>query len=424
MTTGLPRRLVLWAGAALACAALLAAAGYLLAARALRAQVLETLGPAAQVDAVLLRLGHVVIEGLKVPAPAGWPAPVALSARRVVLVPELRTLLSDRPRIARIELEDAYLSVLRTGDGRLRVLPGVLDAAPAPGGRAGGVAPGVGAGGVAPAPGTGAARSPASPASGRPPVTGQPPAATPADGPATTGAPSPGRPLWIGRIELRGGALDYFDGSVARTPHRIRIDGLDATLADLALPSLAGRSTLRLSGTVRAAPGRPAARDGRLAVDGWIAVAARDAKIVASLRNVDLVALQPYLIRSADTGVRDGTLDLDLDASVAAARLSAPGSMTLSGLELAPGGSFAGLPREAVLALLKDRQGRIRVDFVLQGRLDDPRFSISEDLAVRAAASIAASLGISLEGLVRGVGGAGRKGADAAVDVIRGLLGR
>jgi hypothetical protein len=426
---GTPRRLALGLVAVLACGLLLGLVGHRLAAQAIRAEVVAALGPQSEVDAVLLRAGHVVLEGLRVKAPAGWPAPLALSARRVVVVPELRTLLSAHPRIARVELEDTYLSVLRTGDGRLRVLPGVLDRPAAPRAGARGAAAPPAARAVPPpaAPGAAGPASAAAPASAAPATAGSAGGGDRAD--SRTPAPPPeatagrGR-VSIGRIELRGGSLDHFDGSVRRTPHRIRIDALDATLTAVELPALDGRSTLRLTGRVKAAPRVPAARDGTLSIDGWLVVASRDSTLSARLRDVDLVALQPYLARAADTTVRAGTLDLDLDAAVAGGRLRAPGTLTLAGLSLASGGGFMGLPREAVLGLLEDRQGRIRIDFVLEGRLDDPRFSISEDLAVRAAAAVAESLGISLEGLVRGAGGVGRKGTDAALDAIRGLLGR
>ena len=59
------------------------------------------------------------------------------------------------------------------------------------------------------------------------------------------------------------------------------------------------------------------------------------------------------------------------------------------------------------------REGRIEVDFVLEGRLDDPRFSLNDTLALRMAASLAERLGVSLGGVVEGVGG-----------MIKGLFGR
>jgi hypothetical protein len=226
-------------------------------------------------------------------------------------------------------------------------------------------------------------------------------------------------------VVLRGGTLEFFDASVRRPPHRLRVEAVSAELDDLVLPALDARVRIRLAGTVRPAAGRDAARDGRVSIEGWAVPATRDSRLDARLRGIDLVALQPYLLKAADAGVRAGTLDLDLASTVARDRLRAPGRLVLTGLELAPSsGSFLGLPREAVLALLKDRAGRIELDFVLEGRLDDPRFSLSEDLAIRVAAGLADALGVGLGDLVRGLGGAGQRAIDAATGAIRGLLGR
>ncbi len=303
----------------------------------------------------------------------------------MVVVPELSTLLGGRVRIASVTVDDAYLSVLRAGDGRVRLLPRLLKDTPA---------------GEAATPGASAGAA----------------ASRPAARPTTT---------TIGRIVLRGGTLEFFDASVRRPPHRLRVEAVSAELDELALPALDGRTRLRLEGTVKAAAGRGAAHDGRVAIEGWAVPATRDSQLKARLRGIDLVALQPYLLKAADGGVRAGALDLDLTSTVERDRLRAPGRLTLTGLELAPAsGSFLGLPREAVLALLKGRAGRIELDFVLEGRLDDPRFSLSEDLAVRVAAGLAEALGVGLGDLVRGVGGAGQRAIDAAAGAIRGLLGR
>ena len=92
-------------------------------------------------------------------------------------------------------------------------------------------------------------------------------------------------------------------------------------------------------------------------------------------------------------------------------RVHAPGTVTLTGLELA-GSSFAGLPRQAVIAAMS-RDGRIQVDFTLEGRLDDPKFSLNETIAMKLAGGLAESLGVSIGGVVEGLGG-----------MVKGLLGR
>ena len=126
-----------------------------------------------------------------------------------------------------------------------------------------------------------------------------------------------------------------------------------------------------------------------------------------------MIALQPYLLKFGERAVRHGTLDLSMDANVANRQVRAPGQLTITGLEFGDGegGTFAGVERRAVLAALK-RDGRIALKFTLEGRTDDPKFSLDENLAVRVAAGLGEAVGVSVKGVVEGVG-----------SVIKGLLG-
>jgi hypothetical protein len=151
--------------------------------------------------------------------------------------------------------------------------------------------------------------------------------------------------------------------------------------------------------------------DGRLELGGEINALTRDARLTLQLRGVDLVTLQPYLTTVAEGGVKRGTLDLDLAPTVKHQQLRAPGRLTLTGLELGAGG-LAGVPRQAVLGFMAEND-RIELDFTLEGRLDDPAFSLNETLSIRVASALAKKLGVNVGGVVEGVGG-----------LIRGLFGR
>ena len=97
-------------------------------------------------------------------------------------------------------------------------------------------------------------------------------------------------------------------------------------------------------------------------------------------------------------------------------QLCAPGEVVLTGLQLASGPGlvdrFAGMSHQAVLSG-RARKGRIEMKFTLDGRLDDPSFSINDSLAKRFASRLAESLGVSMSGVVEGVG-----------NMVKGLFGR
>jgi hypothetical protein len=110
---------------------------------------------------------------------------------------------------------------------------------------------------------------------------------------------------------------------------------------------------------------------------------------------------------------------------VSKGRLRAPGKLTISGLELAPAegafGTFMGMPREAVVASLKDKHNEIAVNFVLEGDVNNPQFSLNETLTTRLASSMAESLGVSLGGVAKGVGALGQSGVEAAGKAAKGV---
>ena len=359
------KRLAIIGVVAIAILAAAAAVALHVAAKALKTQVEQALGPESEVGEIVVRISSIEIRNIRIAAPKGWPAQDALRAERVVVRPDLLGLFSARIHVPTILIDKAYVSVVRGRDGKVRLLPSLL----------------------------------------------QKPA--PAESQSTPPEVS------IGTIELRNGELEFFDASVRQPAHKTRLEQLHARVEDLRIPSLSSRTAIQIDGMVKGVQ-----RTGKLSIVGWTELAAKNSEIATKLQGVDLVALQPYLIKASETGVRKGSLDLRLKSTVRNNRLHAPGTVTLSGLELAPAsgpfGTFMGVPRQAVIAALKNRKDQISVEFTLEGNLDDPKFSLNESFALRVGAAVAETLGISIEGLTRGVGSA----AEGIGGVVKKLFGK
>jgi hypothetical protein len=136
------------------------------------------------------------------------------------------------------------------------------------------------------------------------------------------------------------------------------------------------------------------------------------------MKNVELVSLQPYLVKKGDARVNQGTLDLNLKSEVRNNQLHGIGNMVFKNLEFAPSQSyldrFMGLPRSTVINFLKDHNNAIDMDFTLSGDIRQPNFSLNETLATRIATGMAAQLGVSLQGVAEGLETLGRKGLEGA----------
>jgi hypothetical protein len=346
------------------------AVAYGAAVRLLQAKVVEALGQGSETGAIGVGLAGVVVEGLRVPAPSGWPAPDALRAARVTVAPSFASFFSgDEIRVRSIEIEAPYLSALRRGDGKLVALPGVI-------------------------------------------------------GDTGTKSASAGEPLAValGKIEIDAGVLELFDATVARPPLRVRIEQIDATLHHVSVPGLRGKSTFAFDGVVKGAE-----RDGHAHLDGWAELGSRDSSVRIELRGVDLVPLAPYLVRPGEASVRRGSVDLDMQSNVTGAQLAARGTITISDLELASAkglkNTFLGVSNGVVLAGMKDHGGKLTLDFTLAGDIDHPDFSLNEALGTKLAVSMAETLGVSVGGLVKGVGSLGTKSGEALGEAAKGVGG-
>ena len=340
--------------------------GFRVAVGVLKGKVVEVLGPESEIKDIRVGWSSVDVEELRIKGPRAWPAADTLRAERVVIVPSLRSVLSRQIDVQSITIVRPYLSALRTTDGQLQVVPSLL---------------------------TGTAGKKGEPAG--------------------SSAPDAPRTVSVGRITLRDGMLEFFDATVAQPPLKIRLEQVQATVRDLVVAALTGKSRLDLAGVLKGVQ-----RDGTLTLAGWAEFATRDSSVKTTLRSADLVALQPYFVKAPDTGVRKGTLDLDLQSDVSKGRLKAPGKLTISGLELVQGkgafDTFMGLPRDFVVASLKNEENKIAVNFVLEGDVNNPQFSLNETFTTRLASSMAESLGVSLGGVAKGAEGLGQTGLEAA----------
>lgn len=357
-----PRRLLILATiVGLLCAGVVAA--YHFAVQQLHGALVEALGPRASVGSIDVGWSRIELRDLRIRAEREgrnrWPAEDELRAGRVTVVPDFLAAFSGNWRVGHVHVDKAYVSLHRSRDGKLHVLPALLE---------------------------------------------KPAGDKPAAGDAAGAAPL----VLIDRISLSDAEVDFYDASVRQPAHRMRLADLNAEVKDLKLPALDRAIGLQIEGVFKGPQ-----RDGRLKIDGTLTPATRDADLKADFRGVDLIALQPFLLKMSKGSIRRGTLDLKISAKVQKNQLRAPGKLTLTGLELGDSSLFAGIPQRAVLAAMSDRNGRIEVQFTLAGRLDDPNFSLNENIATRVASALSQSLGVSMGGAVEGVG-----------SVIKGLLGR
>jgi uncharacterized protein involved in outer membrane biogenesis len=304
----------------------------------LREQVIGALGNEASIESIKVSLDRIELRGIRVKAPAGWPSAHTLSVDLLVATPQLMSVLTDTVRISELRIEGATIPIWRSPRGQWRVLPSLVK---------------------------------------------------PKDAKASPSASaSAARPIHIARIAFAGSTVQIFDSVVATPAHRIDVKQIDGTLDNLHLPALLEPSAIAL----RARAGNHAT----ISAQGRLALANLDGQLAIKINRGALLHVEPYVLKAAETGVRRGEFDLNVEASIAKRQLSAPGRVSIRDLELksATGGTFMGLPRDALVERLKDADGRIDIPFRIEGNLDDPAFSLGRDFKAKLALATADVLGL------------------------------
>lgn len=337
--------LIVAAAAALVLAAI---GGMHLAARSVERSIRAALGPEGEAAEIRVGLTRIEILEVRIRAPRGWPSDSTLRARRIVVVPDLRELLSDQVRITSIQVEGAYLSALRPREGGgLRVLPSIAERAKQ----------------------------------------------NEAPGNARRGA-------IVSAVHLDDCVVEIYDATVLGKPQKLRVDAVSGTVEDIRLPALANRTRIDLRGVSRGVN-----RRGTITVRGWIEVANKDAELHTQARNVDLGLFEPYFITKIKSGIDSGSFNLDLKSRVRKNAVTASGTLTVIALKLKPSdnpvGAIAALPRDVVIGALENEQHEISVPFKLEGDLDDPTFSLTGEGTLQTAVAVMKAFGASFEGLVR-----------------------
>lgn len=189
--------------------------------------------------------------------------------------------------------------------------------------------------------------------------------------PARSRSATASMPMTIGLVRIANGTTDYADFSM-QPDFATGIQDLHGTIKGLSSdPS--SRADVDLQGSVNShAP---------VDISGAVNLlsAATYTDIRMRFRGLELTQMTPYTVRFAGYRIASGTLDADLHYKVDHDRLDADHTLVINQLQL--GEQVASphavkLPLRLAVALLKDRDGVIRLGLPVTGSLSNPQFSL------------------------------------------------
>ncbi|MGD0276045.1 MAG: DUF748 domain-containing protein [Syntrophales bacterium] len=175
----------------------------------------------------------------------------------------------------------------------------------------------------------------------------------------------------IGAVTLQGGEVDFIDrfikpnftGKLVEVGGRISsLSSKADTRADVELRGkLDGYAPLEITGKIN-----PLQKD--LFVD-----------LKAAFKDMDLSPVTPYSGKYIGYTIQKGKLSFDLKYLIAQRKLDSQNNVFIDQLTLGEkveSPQATKLPVSLAIALLKDRNGRIKLDMPVSGTLDDPKFSV------------------------------------------------
>lgn len=197
--------------------------------------------------------------------------------------------------------------------------------------------------------------------------------AAPAQASRTKTAAAGGKsmPMAIGLVRIAGGTADYADFSM-QPNFATGIQDLHGTIKGLSSDP-GSRADVDLKGKVdRYAP---------VDISGVVNLlsATTYTDITMKFRGLELTRMTPYAVRFAGYKIASGTLDADLHYKVDQGKLDADHQFVIDQLQLGDqveNPKAIKLPLRLAIALLKDRDGVIRIGLPVTGSLNDPQFSI------------------------------------------------
>ncbi|MGR8931079.1 MAG: DUF748 domain-containing protein [Gammaproteobacteria bacterium] len=173
----------------------------------------------------------------------------------------------------------------------------------------------------------------------------------------------------IGKIRFNKGESDFADYSLI-LPFVVRMNDL-AGEVDGFTSSTDAAAKLKLTGKVLDLAA--------VNIGGSYQFKSGDSNIALSFKHLPLPLVTPYMAEFAGYKIEKGQMALDLKYSIKKGELSAQNKIFIDQLvlgEQVENPKAVSLPLELGVALLKDRDGKINLDFPITGSLENPEFSV------------------------------------------------
>jgi outer membrane protein OmpA-like peptidoglycan-associated protein len=178
----------------------------------------------------------------------------------------------------------------------------------------------------------------------------------------------------LNKIQVIDGSSDFSDNSLIM-PFSAQVKSLDGGASDI---SSEKKSTIKVSLKGNAYDFSP------VDIDGSISPYLGDYDLNLNFKGMPMPLMSPYLVEFAGYKVEKGKMSLGLKYKVVKDELTASNNILIDQFELGEkvdNPNAVSLPLELAVALLKDSDGKIKIDVPITGNLNAPQFDIGAIIA-------------------------------------------
>lgn len=189
--------------------------------------------------------------------------------------------------------------------------------------------------------------------------------------PAATAKKSENPDIAIDTITLQAGRIDFADRRI-KPIYEAELSELGGRVSNISLRN-GGKAQLEVLGKIE--------KHIPLKITGTIDPSPRTlfVDLTASFKDLDISPMTPYSSKYAGYTIEKGKLSLDLKYMINNRRLDSQNLIFLDQFtfgERVESPDATGLPVRLAVALLKDRNGQIKLDIPVSGSIDDPQFKV------------------------------------------------
>ncbi len=228
-------------------------------------------------------------------------------------------------------------------------------------------------------------------------------------------------PVNIDQILMEDGEVEYRDGRAGKTT---RIEDIDLKVTQVRLPTPNNPLPSIFHMTLDIDGGGDFEMNGR--ADFLSPKISFESE--AKLSGLPLPPYAPYYDHGLPVRITHGGLAISTKARCDQDYLKAPSHAVISGLKVEPKATkIFGFSADRVVDSMKDHDGNLNLDLMIQGNIRNPQFHVMNNLSAQLAEAMAKSLATLIPDLMKAAPGAIedtlQKGVGSGVDKIRGLFG-